>query len=95
MATPQMERRKSIITKADLESVARKFNDFIGALPAGERLAITSLLQRPELHGQFTTVIAGQADGILVTLGPHGITVGGPIGPHSTPLVIPGENAGG
>ncbi len=94
MATPSMGIKRLKLTRADLESAVRKLNDFIAALPPGEQIAINGLLQRPDVHGRATHVIAGQADGILVTIGPKGVHVGGPIGPGSDPLVFAGEGGG-
>lgn len=96
-AQPAIANPVTIVTKADVESAARKLTEFIGTLPVKEKAVMGWLLERagaapcwfpsPSLvkphfpHNHHTVVLSGQADGILVTFTHGGIHVGGPIGP--------------
>jgi hypothetical protein len=87
----------TVVSKAEVESAARKLTEFIGTLPEKERAVMGWVMERaaavpcwfpsPSVakphfpHNHHTVVLSGQADGILITFTHGGIHVGGPIGP--------------
>jgi hypothetical protein len=93
------EEEKAVVSKADVQSAADRFREFVASLPAREKEVVGWLMDRAgsvpplaPLHIKYHPrgakhLVVGGADGLLVLISRSGIHVTPPEGPLPTDIV--------